>query len=537
MVKQMLEKEFYEALQNLYVNNPHPNISASQLENIRQQFAYLLQSYLWEGEALKTLNKTNYRKLAIAWHPDKLKAVDNNPAFLSWYIQINEKDPGSLFKVLSYVKETYRPELRYRAQDANDRNNENNKNFHFFSAFATHLPLIYNVFWPIFYALESLERNLDNYSEERRGYAKAFYIGSILFLPFSILLILKLDRLGDLIIDLITYQAPWIGEILSNGIAGMSFAIAAFYTGFSIANHFKYFRNTELSSDFLAVTFYQIPFTPVFETFKEFKQNINNKAPFKRKLLSLGKCALASLAAVTQISVTVYGLYYALPLIGAFALFPVAGLMLANFPLMMSQIYHQPRNSFALLGEYFITIGTHYFHLAKKACQFVYNSVHAVLSKFSPIAAWVKHLFSSTPKAVTKPTAPPAPPVAIPYWKTKFDKYMQQDEDKIAGKRNKFKKQRNTVLTTMGVGEDHPFKEKLDDLINQKSATYDEKGFVEEDSSDKKFATLEVLNLKTQVLFLNTALEKKSYLPRAQFEAAYPQDLDYRKLVAKNTLG
>ena len=215
----------------------------------------------------------------------------------------------------------------------------------------------------------------------------------------------------------------------------------------------------------------------------------------------------------------------------------------------MSQIYHQPKTSFALFGEYAITIATHYLHLAKKSCQFVYNAVHAVLSPFSRLAALVKHLFSSAPKAAAQQsvslalvaTAPKSVPLAsaaaAPYWKTKFDQYMMKDEEAISAKRRQLKKERNTILERMGVGEHDPFKEKLDESLNEKSATYDANGFVEEDASDKTFSTLEVLNLKTQVLFLGQALQNKTYLPHTQFADHFPKDLDYRKLVAKDRLG
>lgn len=114
---------------------------------------------------------------------------------------------------------------------------------------------------------------------------------------------------------------------------------------------------------------------------------------------------------------------------------------------------------------------------------------------------------------------------------------MNKDNNDITLKKRSLKKQRNGILTSMGIGEDHPFREKLDDLIIQKSARYDKAGFVKEDASGKQYPILETLNLKTQVLFLNNAFENKMHLTNNQFVSKYPKDLDYQKLVAKNTLG
>lgn len=84
---------------------------------------------------------------------------------------------------------------------------------------------------------------------------------------------------------------------------------------------------------------------PVFETFKAFKQTIENKNNFKTKLAAFGQLCLFSLSALGQVAASAYGIYLALPLLGVFASFPLSGLAVANIPLVLSQIYHEPKNS------------------------------------------------------------------------------------------------------------------------------------------------------------------------------------------------
>src|SRR4029078_7299702 len=118
------------------------------------------------------LNNTNYRKLSRLWHPDKLSMEGNQDPFVAWYIKINNNEKDSLFKVLCQVKEVYRPELRFGINKTID------DTVYFFGAFAKYLPLVYNVFWPLFYLLEALERNIDNYPLAYRSLARIFYFAS-----------------------------------------------------------------------------------------------------------------------------------------------------------------------------------------------------------------------------------------------------------------------------------------------------------------------------------------------------------------------
>lgn len=526
----MNEEQFKQALQELYDKNQKNQYTPKELADIQHQFAYILQSFLWEGNAVKKLNNIRYRKLAILWHTDKLTPGSHQEPFVTWYMKINGQDQASLFKVLSNVKEKYRPELRFRIKEAND------ESFHFFGAFAKHLPLIYNVFWPIFYALEALERNIDNYSDKYRLWAKGFYLGSVI-VPFVFMfIILKLEgRALEQLIELITYQMPWFGSILSSGTLGLSFVGMSFYLGLKLAAEFK---KIDFSEDLLSVLFYQIPMTPVFDTFQAFKRTIENENVFKRKLFSFGKLALASLAALAQVAFTAYGMHLALPLLGTFGLLPLSGLILANLPLVVSQLYYEPKNSLILVGEYFFTIVNRYHSLARNCINYLSNAFELYFPK--DFITKLSHRFrapvAEADKAPEKIEFEPPVPVSVPYWKTKFDKYMSKDTNDITIKRRSLKKQRNDILNAMNIGENHPFRDKLDDLISQKSVDYDANGFVQDNASDKQYPIFEALNLKTQVLFLNNALQKKTHLPQSLFVAKYPQDLDYHKLIAKNTL-
>ena len=530
----MNEEQFKQALQELHDKNQRAQHSRAQLEDIGHQFSYILQSYLWEGNAVKKLNNTRYRELAIRWHTDKLTPGSHQDPFVTWYMNINGQDQASLFKVLCNVKEKYRPELRFRIKEANDAS------FHFFGAFAKHLPLIYNVFWPIFYALEALERNIDNYTPKYRTMAKSFYIGCVAA-PFIFLFImLKLEgRAVEQLIELITYQMPWFGGILASGMTGLPLVGLSFYLGSVLAKHFK---KIDFSEDLLSVLFYQIPMAPVFDTFQTFKKSIENRNAFKIKLLSLGKFALASLAALAQIALTAYGIHLALPLLGTFGLLPLSGLVLANLPLVASQFYYEPRASLMWVGEYLFTIVNRYHSLAKKSVNYLSNTLEPYFPKVSISSVFSRFSFSThkTPEKVdVEPVSVDVEPVsvAVPYWKTKFDKYLSKDNNDITLKKRGLKKQRNEILGNIGIGENDPFRDRLDDLISAKSTNYDEREFATEAVSDNQANILEVLNLKTQVLFLNDALQKKTYLPQSLFLAKYPQDLDYHKLVAKNTLG
>lgn len=530
----MNEEQFKQALQELHDKNQRTQYSPDQLEDIQYQFSYILQSYLWEGNAIKTLNNSHYWSLAKSWHPDKLTPDSSQDPFVSWYIRLNGKDQNSLFKVLGNIKEAYRPELRFRIREAND------ESFHFFGEFAKHLPLVYNVFWPIFYALEALERNIDNYTPKYRMWAKSLYYGSTL-LPFILLgFMFKLEgRALDLFINLITSQSAWLGGVLDSGMIGLPLVCISVYIGLYFE---KKFKKIDFSDDLLSVLFYQIPMMPVFETFEIFKKDIENKSSFKTKLLAFSQLCIFSLLALAQIASSAYGIYLASPLLGIFASFPLSGLALANIPLILSQIYHEPKNSLFLIGEYFFTIANRYHSLAKNSISYILDMTKHYLPKFFTPSHKepedvVKPVFIPVEKdakatAVVEPVS-----ASVPYWKTKFDKYMSKDNHNITIKRRSLKKQRNEILNAMNIGEDHPFREKLDDLITQKSADYDASGFVQDNASDKQYPIFETLNLKTQVLFLNNALNKKAHLPLGQFVDKYPQDLDYHKLMVKNTLG
>lgn len=526
----MNEEQFKQALQELHDNNQRAQYSREQLEDIQHQFSYILQSYLWEGNAIKTLNNVRYRDLAKSWHPDKFTEISQQDAFFAWYTNIN-KDQNSLFKTLSHTKEAYRPELRFRVKQATD------DSFHFFGAFAQHLPLIYNVFWPVFYFLEALERNIDNYSPKYRGWAKGLYYGSTAT-PFVLLwFMFKLEgRALEQFIELIATQSAWLGGVLNSGMIGLPLVCISVYIGLYFE---KKFKKIDLSEDLLSVLFYQIPMMPVFETYQAFKKTIENKNNFKTKLTAFGQLCLFSLSALGQVAASAYGIYLALPLLGVFASFPLSGLAIANIPLVLSQIYHEPKNSLMLVGEYFFTIANRYHSLARNGINYIYEMVKPYISKASTSPQKepekvVEPVFVPVNKGV-EPTV--VKPVPLPYWKTKFDKYMSKDKNDITLKKRSLKKQRNGILDNMGIAENHPFREKLDDLVNEKSANFDKNGFVQDDASEKRFPIMEVLNLKTQVLFLNNALQKKSYLPHSKFIPDYPKELDYHKLIAKNTLG
>ncbi|MBS0288738.1 MAG: DnaJ domain-containing protein [Proteobacteria bacterium] len=118
-----------------------------------------------------------------------------------------------------------------------------------------------------------------------------------------------------------------------------------------------------------------------------------------------------------------------------------------------------------------------------------------------------------------------------PYLQAKINKYLSKEIEVLKNKRRSLKKQRNILLNTFGVVEGHVFQERLDTAISDKSIPTDANGHVIESQDEKTIPVFEILNLKTQLLYLKEAQTKN--IPVNKLIKDYPSSLDYHALVGK----
>ncbi|MFI4937264.1 MAG: hypothetical protein ACHQJ6_01990 [Candidatus Berkiellales bacterium] len=110
--------------------------------------------------------------------------------------------------------------------------------------------------------------------------------------------------------------------------------------------------------------------------------------------------------------------------------------------------------------------------------------------------------------------------------------YLCKEEGSLNAKRKKLKTERNTLLTDMGIDENHSFREQLDDILTEKSSLSDKSNFGIDDTNT--FQAMELLNLKVQILYLQRA--KEGGFSAQLLARTYPKNLDHRHLEAKNKL-
>lgn len=384
-----------EKLKQKYIGNFAPN----RVADATTELALLVQDYLWEGDGSKTLNKAKFRKLSLQWHTDKLTNLNNNDtskefSFALWFSGFTN-DTSAAIKVVNEVKERYRPELRFRAQDARSGQDRAQHNvpfnmfygLHFFSFAARFSPSLYNLFWPLMYLFEALERNLDNYQDlNNKKYAKILYMvfaaipGIIIYAisDHDISKMLSLFLSPELHYTLVTL--PFLG-LFGLGLAGFAIVV----TLNLLSNDAVAFENMfENSNDKLLSFFVTIPLKCIQLVWERLGQP-KVGTPLQQLLQTAKEVALFVLTAgiIAGCSYVCFISAQALfPFIISYAAFPLVGLILANAPLMAWQIKNQPKESFNTVKEYFFTIGNRYASLARQGAYFAYEFIKSKLPTF-----------------------------------------------------------------------------------------------------------------------------------------------------------